>query len=1257
MTPPRSNSHSSQSRAYAEARKCADLRAGQWPPRSPRRTGSQVLPGSLGSRGPKRCGSVSRPCGGLTLDTDIVDAESEETTTSSPEPSVEFPSPTTQPCAAAPSLQKRNPLQQKRRSQSKEPLPEDQLGFACREAPASPTNGSKCQSAGPSPLVSRRCSVLRSDSNASSPQKGAVPLAPTPRKSTTTARRQSGGTSMTPPSNPQALKPPSSEDILWEDRRRSSGGTTSTTASTSDFLSLELAPDGHASGNQQQHHQPQHGLGALQPEGRDQVLSQWMDGPGQSKPPTAQQRNRSSSTGSTTGPRGSVVKRDVVFEEAAHRDGDQSQRRLADMITSLRTSMVGKSSARGKASAEIPRLEWSSLSIKARLALQQWFSGQIGGRHCLMLLEYDAAIAFFISPLDDDEVQASDLRGSVVLGALSGLSSEGRGGWDNGWLHAEVFAKNPSQVLEDAMRCALDDSSFALAREVSSPASRRRSSADTVTTLSTDRSSFSADQVNLTLRRRAMQAQGDGMRSLLGKKRGAGPRCSEEYMRAQVWLELMRMHVEGPSPEQLAQESQQIGRGSLKDGSANRRSSSMGRANSAPSPTNTTLWDDQKVRIEIRKKEADIEAESKSMTLDALRNQNRSIEAYLMRLVRQRDQLKQIAKLAEECDSYLMLGLDGPNATDDEIKRAYHTLARREHPDKAGVNNKERFQEIQQAYSAVTKRRKSLVCPPKGSTDLGQDAPNPRSSARMSRASSGSFCAEEDEPSKLIREVASQAELARDAAESITAFAHDAFAMRAKGMEARGMQKRAALRELQALTLKSLLKLRHGAFHLRAINDSAQAVAECAQQALIDYGEWAETAMAGAGLKERAEVMQQVGLSCVATAEQLEKMSENDEATLQKIERVTCEVDMSAGCRMLSDSLLRTATVVRCAADEAIGAATTSLELGCSLAVLDRQQRQDRAEKEAEKQAQQFDEEIPRPGQGKRTDLATQTEAQAEEAEKRKSEGENDKDDDSKSDKDNKDDADSPEKNTFAGTGGTREEVKCRQAALRMRHLQCLGSLNEEVLTLQKKLKELMERSEGLMPSVATAQKGSVFDLVAQLLQYSLTEAAKLASDAAMPSRQVLEKCFAFALAIEHSSSVALPAEVKTQALKLAAIIDCDLLCQIIEGPLKRRLLSLEKNRPASLRDKERCQQLHFDFSEFIRDPQKQSAIRGGSNGSVLGRGSGNPVPGGGGQAWAEAVHGLCARVVDGLRKPLQGGESKGVGEGGSDPFVSGVFY
>ena len=70
-------------------------------------------------------------------------------------------------------------------------------------------------------------------------------------------------------------------------------------------------------------------------------------------------------------------------------------------------------------------------------------------------------------------------------------------------------------------------------------------------------------------------------------------------------------------------------------------------------------------------------------------------ERYVMRLVRQRDELKQVTKLAEdlslcwerselqERDSYYILGLNGPSATEEEVKKAYRNLARKEHPDKA----------------------------------------------------------------------------------------------------------------------------------------------------------------------------------------------------------------------------------------------------------------------------------------------------------------------------------------------------------------------------------------------------------------------------------------------------------------------------------------------------------------------------------------------------------------------------------------------
>merc|ERR1719335_2108671 len=75
-----------------------------------------------------------------------------------------------------------------------------------------------------------------------------------------------------------------------------------------------------------------------------------------------------------------------------------------------------------------------------------------------------------------------------------------------------------------------------------------------------------------------------------------------------------------------------------------------------------------------------------------------------MRLVRQRDELKEVVKLAEQRDSYFILGLDGPDATEEQVKKAYRNLARKEHPDKAGIGNKRRFQAIQQAYTSIMRQ-------------------------------------------------------------------------------------------------------------------------------------------------------------------------------------------------------------------------------------------------------------------------------------------------------------------------------------------------------------------------------------------------------------------------------------------------------------------------------------------------------------------------------------------------------------------------
>ena len=60
---------------------------------------------------------------------------------------------------------------------------------------------------------------------------------------------------------------------------------------------------------------------------------------------------------------------------------------------------------------------------------------------------------------------------------------------------------------------------------------------------------------------------------------------------------------------------------------------------------------------------------------------------------------------------YQVLGIS-PNASDDEIKKAYRTLSRKYHPD-ANVNNpnkaqaEEKFKEVQQAYDQIMKEKQS----------------------------------------------------------------------------------------------------------------------------------------------------------------------------------------------------------------------------------------------------------------------------------------------------------------------------------------------------------------------------------------------------------------------------------------------------------------------------------------------------------------------------------------------------------------------
>lgn len=75
-------------------------------------------------------------------------------------------------------------------------------------------------------------------------------------------------------------------------------------------------------------------------------------------------------------------------------------------------------------------------------------------------------------------------------------------------------------------------------------------------------------------------------------------------------------------------------------------------------------------------------------------------------------------------DPYEVLGI-APSATDDEVKNAYRTLARKYHPDNYAGNPlsdlaQEKMQEINESYDAIVKMRKEGGANPNG----GYRAPN-----------------------------------------------------------------------------------------------------------------------------------------------------------------------------------------------------------------------------------------------------------------------------------------------------------------------------------------------------------------------------------------------------------------------------------------------------------------------------------------------------------------------------------------------------
>mmetsp|Transcript_52149 Transcript_52149/g.124246 ORF Transcript_52149/g.124246 Transcript_52149/m.124246 type:complete len:1076 (+) Transcript_52149:74-3301(+) len=915
-------------------------------------------------------------------------------------------------------------------------------------------------------------------------------------------------------------------------------------------------------------------LGSIQPDGRAQVLRHWYQG------------HLSADSSSKAGLRGGTG--------IGERKAATPFRAVPplDVVRVLQDARKTASVSRG--SEEVSKLDWGTLSEKSRQAIRLWVSGQIGGRHCLMLLEYDHAVDFLISPLDADDVVVSHLRGGGVLNALSGLQAVAHSGSEGGWLFEAVFSKKPTQVVEEALAAAQEE----VADIWLEPAGN-----------------LSMEQVNLSIRRQAMQVQFNGLHALIAEssqeKLGAQARSStEEYMQMQVWLELLRLHAKGgvigvdaggPKPPLEAIVARTP---PLKAGADEKLQS----------------WDDRCVLDEITKAQKDLEDESHRMSLGALRSQNKSIEGYLMRLVRQRDELKRMVRLAAECDSYVVLGLDGPEVSEDDVKKAYRSLARKEHPDKAGIANTERFQEIQQAYNLVLRQRSC--------------------SKEFSELSQGDVASPERPPSQvsnrpttvskaraMAKSSAEHAAKARDEADRIAVAAHLSMRLNRNASEAQGLPKKSALRILQELTRQNAVQLTSASRHLRHTADAMAKIAKCARVSVDEYGEWAEMAIAGAGMRERASGVERAGHSAVATADHLERTSKEAEVMLRKMARTSFDMithsELIHCVRFLMTGLKRTSALARHAADEAISATSAGLELSCSLVSLDREWTREQA---AASTASAFGATSPHAPRPQDDGKVSKKDAEDRDGDNEETDRNNGGDDDDKDAQDGSKppDVDDSEEDNAGGSkdsGDPRQKlsvegVRKEHATLRIRNLQCLRGLNEEVLGLQAKIRRQLTQGRGaLLPSCSTSQKGGVFDLISQIFQAALVDVGRQLSEWGIQPGVALERSFSFALALEHSKEVALASEVRTTVLKLAALIDTELLTQIINEPLRKQLIGV-------------------GAKKRVGTPSVNRAQRSGPPGHGRARSKAPPPPAAD-DTWVEAVDAFCERFTKGVKTQL----------------------
>jgi hypothetical protein len=353
--------------------------------------------------------------------------------------------------------------------------------------------------------------------------------------------------------------------------------------------------------------------------------------------------------------------------------------RLTDKLLN-RSEMSTLSTGKGFDNVSVDKLDSSGLTAEEKSLLCDWISGRVSGRHCLCLLASVRAET------------ASKKNSKFIIGSSKSLLP----------LLASIVSF-PTSMIEEKTNILLDQI-FSKPPLVAVGETLKR-----ISKISKEKSmkTLRAEQINLAFKQMRLEQIKQPESTSAGRDKTLYDDVGEDTGIAEDGLRASEKSDSTKQRHKYTTDESELYCLQVKEELVQLFFEGKFKAYEAPVETIAVTSDYADAKEIIREMAIPVEnllEESKEMThleLDAI---NSPIKSYINQLSSFKISISSLLKDIEESGAYLSLGIS-KEASDAEIKKAYHGLAIKIHPDKPGGDT-EKFQALQASYQEIVAARR-----------------------------------------------------------------------------------------------------------------------------------------------------------------------------------------------------------------------------------------------------------------------------------------------------------------------------------------------------------------------------------------------------------------------------------------------------------------------------------------------------------------------------------------------------------------------